>query len=234
MDEKLVKNLLDILPQYINFAIGFLRSPHKAMEPYERKGQVHSDLTSFLFAGVGAAYLLIVFVPIAGINIGEPRGAVDRFALWLTQQDPTLLPLEALIAILALVLVGHLIAKASDYWELFTSRWTRDEPELNFPGTAEDSVNAALGFSAVALPLTVAVFSLALRVANSQTASQFQPMTAVLVSAGFLTVFVLVAIYCYLVRAFAAAHNVSYRRAGAALSSVFLVISALFLLGSSG
>lgn len=232
MDEKLVKNLLDVLPQYINFTISFLRSPRKAMEPYERKGQVHSDLTSFLFAGVGAAYLLIIFVPIAGINIGEPQGAVERFALWLTKQDPKLLPVEALIAILALVLVAHLVAKGLDHWELLTSRWTHDEAELNFPGTAEDSVNAALGFSAVALPLTVAVFSLTLRVANSQSASQLRPMTVVLVAAGILAVFVLVAVLCYLVTAFAAAHDVSYRRAGAALAPAFLALYMLFWFGS--
>ena len=223
MDEKLIKNLLDILPQYINFAIRFLRSPGKAFEAYKGIGQVHSDLTSFLFAGVGAAYLLVILIPIEGLNIQEPQGATDWFAQWLTKQDPKLLPLQTLMAVLVLVLVAHFIAKAFDRWEKLVSR----KPELNIPGVAEDSVNAALGFIAVILPLTIALFSLTLHVANSPTASRFEQITVFLVAEGVLIFSALVAICYYLVMSFAAVHDVSYRRAASALGPAFLAIYAL-------
>jgi len=122
MDERPIKTLLDLLPEYLNFAIAFLRSPRQALAAYELKGRVHVDLTSFLFAGVGAAYLAVLLLPVPGLKLQAPEGAMDRFALWLTQQDVRLLPLEALLAVLALALLGHLVAKLFDRWEVFRAR----------------------------------------------------------------------------------------------------------------
>ena len=40
MDEAPIKGLLDILPAYLNFVIGFLRSPRAALAPYALTGRV--------------------------------------------------------------------------------------------------------------------------------------------------------------------------------------------------
>src|SRR5216683_3710035 len=144
--------LLDILPAYMNFVIGFLRSPRAALAPYALTGRVQSDLTSFMLAGVGAAYLAGVLMPIPGFDIQNPRGAMDVFAGWLTHQEVKALPLEALLVVLVLALVAHLVAKLFNRWQVASAKPFPDRP--NLPGTAEDSVNAALGFAAVLLPLT--------------------------------------------------------------------------------
>ena len=102
MDEAPIKGLLDILPAYMNFVIGFLRSPRAAFAPYALTGRVQSDLTSFMLAGVGAAYLAGVLMPIPGLDIQNPRGAMDVFAGWLTHQEVKALPLEALLVVLTL------------------------------------------------------------------------------------------------------------------------------------
>ena len=228
MDERPIKTLLDLLPEYLNFAIAFLRSPRQALAAYELKGRVHVDLTSFLFAGVGAAYLAVLLLPVPGLKLQAPEGAMDRFALWLTQQDVRLLPLEALLAVLALALLGHLVAKLFDRWEVFRARLSHDDqPALNFPGTAEDSMNAALGFAAVMLPLATLLLLGVLALATSRAEAGLRQDIVVVTSAGALALFALVAVFYYLVLSFAAVHKVSYGRAASALAAAYICLMLL-------
>jgi hypothetical protein len=227
MDEKLIKNLLDILPQYINFSIAFLRSPRKAFGPYVMKGQVHSDLTSFLFAGIGAAYLFAILIPFEGLNIKEPQGSVDQFAHWLTGQDLKLLPLQCLMAVLALVLLCHLAAKLFYQCESRLSlRRESDTPD--FPGTAEDSVNAALGFSAVMLPLNIAFFGLCLLLTNASALTQFDPNASYNAVLATLILVECITLFYYLILSFASVHGVSWWRAASALCGAGVVFIGLF------
>jgi hypothetical protein len=228
MDERPIKTLLDLLPEYINFAICFLRSPRRAFAPYELKGRVHADMTSFLFAGVGAAYLAVLLIPIAGLDIQEPHGAMDRFAAWLTRQDVKLLPLEALMAVLVAALGAHFFAKLFDYLGLISARVAKDKaPVPNFPGTTEDSVNAALGFAAVMLPLTIAFFLGVLSLATLGTEKRDSQAIFIAIVAGALVVFTLLAIFYYLVMSFAATHKVGYWRAASALATAYVCIAVL-------
>ena len=74
MDEAPIRTLLDVLPAYMNFAIGFLRSPRAAFAPYALKGRVQSNLTSFLLAGVAAAYIVGALMPKGSFHIEHPQG----------------------------------------------------------------------------------------------------------------------------------------------------------------
>src|SRR4051794_11848188 len=107
MEQGPIKSLLDILPAYLNFLIAFLRSPRVAFAPYAGTGRVHVDMTSFLLAGVGAAYLAGILLPARGLDIEDPRGGTDAFAAWLSRQDWRLLPVASLLLVLALALLAH-------------------------------------------------------------------------------------------------------------------------------
>jgi hypothetical protein len=227
MDEGPIKSLLDILPAYMNFVISFLRSPRAAFAPYALTGRVQSDLTSFLLAGVGAAYLAGVLMPIPGFDIQNPKGTMDEFAGWLAHQEVKALPLEALLAVMAVALVAHLIAKLFDRWQVASAKLARDpnrSPAPNLAGTAEDSVNAALGFAAILLPLTTIVFLGMLALATPALEKRLGQTALIVAVAGPLVLYMLVAIF-YLVMSFAAVHKVSLGRAAAALSTAFVCIA---------
>jgi hypothetical protein len=210
MDEGPIKSLLDILPAYLNFVIGFLRSPRAAFAPYALTGRVQSDLTSFLLAGVGAAYLAGAVMPITGFDIQNPRGAMDVFAGWLAHQDVKVLPLEALLLVLVLALGAHLVARLFDRWQ-----------------AVGDSVNAALGFAAIVLPLTTIVLLGVLALATPALERRIGQAALVVAIAAPLVLYMLVAIFYYLVMAFAAVHKVSWGRAAAALGTAFVCITVI-------
>jgi hypothetical protein len=222
MDESPIKGLLDILPAYMNFVIGFLRSPRAAFAPYALTGRVQSDLTSFLLAGVGVAYLAGVLMPIPGFDVQNPHGAMDMFAGWLTHQEVKALPLEALLVVLALALAAHLLAKFFDRWQMAGAK-----PPVppNLPGTAEDSVNAALGFASILLPLTTILVLGMLALATPALEKRLGQPILIAVITGPLILYLLVAICYYLVMSFAAVHNVSWSRAAAALGTAFVCIA---------
>ncbi|MGH6939734.1 hypothetical protein [Hypericibacter sp.] len=228
MDEGPIKSVLDILPAYLNFFIGFLRSPRAAFAPYARTGRVHSDLTSFLLAGVGAAYLAGALMPIPGIDIQNPQGAMDEFAGWLSHQDVKALPLEALLVVLGVALAAHLIAKTFDRWQGATAKLASAStlaPAPNLAGTAEDSVNAALGFAAILLPLTTVLLLGMLSLATPALEARLGRTLLIAVIAGPLVLYMLVAIFYYLVMSFAAVHKVSWGRAAAALATAYVCIA---------
>jgi hypothetical protein len=214
MDEGPVKSVLEILPAYLNFVIGCLRSPRAAFAPYALKGKVQSDLTSFLLAGVAAAYIAGALMPSTSIDIQNPQGGMDLFAKWLMHQDVKTLPLEALLAVLLLALGAHLIGKLFDRWQ--------DKPSL--PGSAEDSMNAALGFASIFLPFTTMVLLGALSLATPALTERFGTLALVITIAGALVLYLLVAIG-YLVASFAAIHKVSWGAAASALAVAFVCIS---------
>lgn len=223
MDESPIKGLLDILPAYMNFVIGFLRSPRAALAPYALQGRVHSDMTSFTLAGVGVAYLAGILMPIPGFDIQNPRGGMDVFAAWLTRQEVKALPLEALLLVVTLALAAHLVAKLFDRWQVKSAKRSPAAP--NLPGSAEDSVNAALGFAAILLPLTTVFLLGMLALATPALENRLGQPLLIVVIAGPLVLYSLVAISYYLVMAFAAVHNVSWSRAAAALATAFVCIA---------
>ena len=214
MDEGPVKSVLEILPAYLNFVIGFLRSPRAAFAPYALKGKVQSNLTSFLLAGVAAAYIAGALLPSTSFDIENPQGGMDLFAKWLVHQDVKTLPLQALLAVLVLALAAHIIGKLFDRWQ----------DKASLPGSAEDSVNAALGFASIFLPFTTMALLGTLSLATPALTERFGPPALIVTIAGALVVYLLVAIG-YLVTSFAAVHKVSWGGAASALAAAFVCIA---------
>jgi hypothetical protein len=222
MDEGPVKSVLDILPAYLNFFIGFTRSPHAAFAPYARTGRVEGKLTSCLLAGVAAAYIAGAVMPSASLDIENPQGGMDRFARWIVHQDVKTLPLEALLAVLALALAAHLIGKFFDLW--------REKPSL--PGKAEDTVNAALGFASVFLPVTVMVLLGMLSLGTPALAARFGQSALVLTIASVLVAH-LIAAAVYLVLSFAAVHRVSRGAAISVLGTAFVCLAVVAIIAGN-
>ncbi|MGH6937678.1 hypothetical protein, partial [Hypericibacter sp.] len=154
--------------------------------------------------------------------------AMDEFAGWLSHQDVKLLPLEALLVVLATALAAHIIAKLFDRWQVASVRLSRapgHEPTPNLAGTAEDSVNAALGFTAILLPLSTVLLLGMLSLATPALEERLGRTALILVIAGPLVLYFLVAIGYYLVMSFAAVHKVSWGRAAAALATAYVCIA---------
>ena len=137
MEEKAVNSWLDIAPAYLNFLLKFLRSPREAFAGVARTAKVSSDMTSILLGGVALSYLIVALA--GSPQLKDDPGVV---AGWLRKMDYHLLPVVALLGALALAVVCHLVGR----YGLSLQR---------LGGTVEDSVNAALGFSAVYLPVIV-------------------------------------------------------------------------------
>ena len=88
-------------------------------------------------------------------------------------------------------------------------------------------MNAALGFAAVMLPLTTIFLLGLLALATPALEKRLGQPVLVLVIAGPLVVYLLGAIFHYLVMSFATVHDVSWGRAAAALSTAFVCIAAV-------
>lgn len=153
-------------------------------------------------------------MPKGSFHVDNPQGGMDEFVKWLTQQDVKVLPLEALLVVLALTLVAHFIGKVFDRWQ----------DQACLPGTAEDSVNAALGFAAILLPLTTIVLLGLLAMATPAFESKVGQGRLILFVSGGLTIYLLVALG-YLVMSFASVHKVARRQALSALTSAFVCIA---------
>jgi hypothetical protein len=138
MEEKAVNSWLDIAPAYLNFALKFFRSPRVAFAGVARTSQVSSDMTSILLGGVALSYLIVA---LAGAPLRDDPGAVVGL---FRRLDYHLLPVVALFGVLTLAVGCHIVG-----------RYVMRLQKLG--GTVEDSVNAALGFSAVYVPLIVTV-----------------------------------------------------------------------------
>lgn len=151
MLEKVVKSWLDIAPAYLNFVLRFIWSPRQAFAHVSGASTVSSDLTAILLGGIALSYLLVV--------AGAPPALQDdpsEVVRYLRQLDLQLLPFVGLLLTVAAAIVSHLFGKlfavVSRSLQIESpGKW---EPKLG--GTVEDSVNAALGFASVYIPLFVA------------------------------------------------------------------------------
>lgn len=152
-----IEDWLDIVPQWLSFALRFPADPRAALQPYSASGAVSKDLALLVAAGVGVAYLAIA--------LSAPPSLVhdlSRMLRLFRGVDVNLLPPMMLLLLLVSALAVHLLAK------LFAmlvgagrpgSRWA---PHLG--GTVEDSVNAFLGVASVYIPLAILAFSVAVSV----------------------------------------------------------------------
>jgi len=154
VDEKAIKTWLDIAPAYISFFLKFVRDPRRAFAKVKGSSEISPDLTSILLGGIALSYLIVI---VGGSpDLKQDPGTIARS---LRELDYRLLPVLGFFVIFASGVLGHALGR------LFTvlvtigrkTRAGRSDPKLG--GSIEDSVNATLGFSAVYLPLAVAVIA---------------------------------------------------------------------------
>lgn len=147
----MIKTWLDIAPEYLNFMLRFLRNPRHAFAGVSGTAKVSSDLTSILLGGVAFSYLIVMATASPDLK-ADPSKIVEL----LRQLDYRLLPVLTMMATVAIAVVSHLLGKLLSIvsrlsWRASSNRW---DPKLG--GGVEDSVNAALGFAAVYIPLVAA------------------------------------------------------------------------------
>ena len=153
MSDKTIKTWLDIAPEYIDFTIKFLRKPPAAFEKLIKPGKVSSDLTSILMGGMALSYLLIL---VAGSpNLQSDTSEIAEWARRLTAIDVLLLPVVGLLGVFSVAVVGHIFTKATIY--IFSLGGRISPFFAKLPGSAEDTVNAALGFASVFVPFCAAM-----------------------------------------------------------------------------
>lgn len=142
MNEKAINTWLDIAPEYMDFFIKYLRNPPNAFDKMTGTGKVSSDHTSLLLGGVAVSYLIVLVF--GSSKLQSDQGVVAQF---LRDLDVQALPVIAIFVTFTAAILTHAAAK---FYSWFFSRL----PELaKLGGSAEDSVNAALGFAAVFVPL---------------------------------------------------------------------------------
>ena len=151
MNDKAVSSWLDIAPAYLNFAIKFLRRTRTAFVEYAKAGKVSPDLTSILVGGVALSYLIAIVA--APVQLKQDPSVIIQ---WLSDLEYYQLPFIGLFATLILAVATHLLGKV--YAKISTT-FDRTAPgpwDPHLGGAIEDSVNAALGFAAVFLPVITA------------------------------------------------------------------------------
>jgi len=146
-----IKTWVDVAPAYLNFSLAFFRNPRRAFSKVVGAASISSDLTTVCLAGVGLSYLILVATSSSALK-NDP-GVLAR---WVRQLEPQALPVVAIFVTFVLGAVSHLTGKLFVWLSRLkppdsTSAW---EPKL--AGAIEDSINAALGFAAVFLPVASA------------------------------------------------------------------------------
>jgi hypothetical protein len=161
VDEKSIKNWLDIAPHYIGFFIAFLKSPSTALLRVKGASKISPDLVSTLIGGIALSYFIVLAVQPPGL-------AADSAAVvgLLRKIDRNSMPFVALILIVFVAVIGHMLAKIVARVLTYPVPGTSALPGPDLGGTVEDSVNAALGFGAVFIPIAVGIILLVLWLPN--------------------------------------------------------------------
>jgi len=143
-----VNSWLDIAPEYLNFLLRFLWNPRHAFASVSGTSKVSSDLTSILLGGVAFSYLIVV-----AAASPELKADPSKIAKLLRHLDYRLLPVLTMIATVAIAVVSHLLGRLFSIVSRLSRRAPSGRWDPKLGGGVEDSVNAALGFAAVYIPL---------------------------------------------------------------------------------
>jgi hypothetical protein len=149
-----IKTWLDIAPAYLSFCLAFVRSPKRAFSKVVGSASISSDLTTVLLAGVALSYLILATTSSSALK-NDP-GVVAR---WLRGLELQALPVVAVIVTFVLGTLSHVTGKLFERLSRFGQQASAGALEPKLDGAIEDSVNAALGFAAVFLPVASGVLS---------------------------------------------------------------------------
>jgi hypothetical protein len=149
-----IKTWLDIAPAFLSFCLVFVRNPKRAFSEVAGSATISSELTTVLLAGVALSYLILVATS-SSVLKNDP-GAVAR---WLRGLELQALPVVAVFLTFILGTLSHVTGKLFERLSRFGQQAPAGTLDPKLDGTIEDSVNAALGFAAVFLPVASGVLS---------------------------------------------------------------------------
>jgi hypothetical protein len=192
----------DLIVEYFNFLFDFLRKPRVCMASYVQgeegeqscKAAIRGKLAWYAIVSVAVATL---FVQI-GAAIGMAPDSSSSIVV-LNKIGILALPFATLVSIIVGSACAHVLVKIVG---LFSRAMGHDL----FDGEVNNSVNAALAFSALMIPL----FTLVIIVIRIAAAQQVDPGPALLIA---VVVPVSLAAWFYLIAAFAGAHTLAWGHA---------------------
>jgi len=155
VDEKSIKSWLDIAPHYIGFFLAFLKNPATAFKDVKGASKISSDLVSIMIGGIALSYFIVLAVESPALDADQ--GTVVGL---LRKIDRNAMPFVALLSVVLIAVLGHVVAKAISRILSIPALGPSDLAGPDLGGTVEDSVNAALGFAAVFIPIAVGAIAL--------------------------------------------------------------------------
>ncbi len=206
----LLKTTPELLAEYLNFSINFAKKPRATLQPYEGKGSIDSKLTRFVLLSVALSFIIALIA--SKFGVAEDPSPTLAF---IHSFDPSLLPIVAIVLILAITILFHLAAQI--YISL--NRLIPGALDAHLGGSVQDSINASFGFAAFFVPLTTIVLSVLLILAN-QNSAVINPMVP-----GTIGIALAVVSVIYYPAALSATHpNTSFLQAFLAVSASLVVI----------
>jgi len=139
------------LAKYVDFMVGFTRSPRQALDPFVPKDStiaqsVSPQLLLYVALSVGLAIVLNAIGTAVGMAPDSSRIVTIGGRL-----DEKALPFAAVALVVIVAVVWHGLAK------LIAWLLARTSPTSGFRGEVAGSINASLAFAAWALPLFMTV-----------------------------------------------------------------------------
>ena len=192
------KDLFSILADYVNFAIDFIK--FRGMNRYILIGSVSSELVAFFVAGVFIAYLIAIAKTYPGYRKhidGEVLHKEDKEKNKdeekVASADMALFVLRSIL----LSLIAHIILVV---FAVFFRQFRI--------GSANDTVNAFLGFNAVFHPLNSLVLKLSIG-AKGYLIIRNKRIKIIDLMVCFRQIFIIIS-YLYLFHSIATIHAISY------------------------
>lgn|GEM_PF-6363214 len=139
----IVQDIAQAFAAYLDFLVDFLAAPARALVPYARVGKVSKDLTLFTLVGVGLA--LVIASAGAAFGVGDETSTTLAFLGRLHAGSAQLLPLVTLLVTVVLAVLAHGTIRAVQRGAL--------------AGSVKDSINGALAFAAMFIPVSAAAIA---------------------------------------------------------------------------
>jgi hypothetical protein len=210
-----IKDWLDILPMWLEFALRFPLNPGDALQPYfVGKDIVSKDLTWLAVVGIAVSYVLIA-------TIGPPR---DREPSPLVQFfyriDLNVLPVFMILALFAFSVGLHLFVA------LYLAILGLPGDRL---GAIEKTVNATLGFASVYIPFATLIFCVNVRLISAFPDLEGRRGKAAFSLFVFGSLVTAVSFIIYLPLSLAAAHHTDFFSMFVAQFFVFTILFGIWL-----
>ena len=155
--EQLLKDALNLLPEYLTFLISFVARPAAEMRRYASQDKIDKKLVAFLGVALALSWVIVFvasnFIPheYRGFSLDVLRRAFPGVVHLISK--PKLIPLLAVVSITFLLAALHLIMAT---WNWLLNLGPEPDRDFSLGGSVWDTINAGLGFAALFVPLLAA------------------------------------------------------------------------------